>query len=131
MRGPLQEPGEKEGQEEGAAAVCGCPAGVPEAKKGSDADSDSDQETEGAYWQGVGAGWGRVGRGPRPAGAHPSVGLGAALALCLPHHAPGVPSLEQASRMRLRGNPPHPKQRKKGCLTRAIRKKTKGMEVGT
>lgn len=81
--------------------------------------------------RGWGAGWGRVGKGPRPAGAHPSVGLGAALALCLPHHAPGVPSLEQASRMRLRGNPPHPKQCKKGCLTRAIRKKTKEMEVGT
>ena len=61
MRGPLQEPGEKEGQEEGAAAASGCPAGVREAKKGLDADSDSDQETEGAYWQGVG---GRLGEGP-------------------------------------------------------------------
>ena len=58
MEGPLQEPGEKEGQEEGAAAASGRPAGVPEAKKCSDADSDSDQETEGAYWQGVG---GRLG----------------------------------------------------------------------
>lgn len=63
MRGPLQEPGEKEGQEEGAAAASGCPAGVREAKKGLDADSDSDQETEGAYWQGVG---GRL--GPRRQG---------------------------------------------------------------
>ncbi|KAI4557608.1 hypothetical protein MJT46_014287 [Ovis ammon polii x Ovis aries] len=46
MEGPPQEPGEKEGQEEGAAAASGRPAGVPEAKKCSDADSDSDQETE-------------------------------------------------------------------------------------
>ncbi|KAI4569068.1 hypothetical protein MJG53_014686 [Ovis ammon polii x Ovis aries] len=46
MEGPLQEPGEEEGQEEGAAAASGRPAGVPEAKKCSDADSDSDQETE-------------------------------------------------------------------------------------
>lgn len=54
MRGPLQGPGEKEDQEEGAAVASGRPAGGPEAKKGSDTDSDSDQETEGAYWQGVG-----------------------------------------------------------------------------
>ncbi|XP_069413485.1 tubulin alpha-3 chain isoform X2 [Ovis canadensis] len=46
MEGPPQEPGEKEGQEEGGAAASGRPAGVPEAKKCSDADSDSDQETE-------------------------------------------------------------------------------------
>ncbi|XP_069413484.1 tubulin alpha-3 chain isoform X1 [Ovis canadensis] len=49
MEGPPQEPGEKEGQEEGGAAASGRPAGVPEAKKCSDADSDSDQETEGAH----------------------------------------------------------------------------------
>ncbi|XP_055260916.1 leucine-rich repeat-containing protein 74B isoform X2 [Moschus berezovskii] len=48
MRGPLQEPGGKEAQDEGAAAASGRPAGVPEAEKGSGAGSDSDQETEGA-----------------------------------------------------------------------------------
>lgn len=90
MRGPLQGPGEKEDQEEGAAAASGRPAGGPGAKKGSDTDSDSDQETEGAYWQGVGGRLGPRRQGtPRLAGAHPSVELGAAPALCLPHHAPG------------------------------------------
>ena len=60
--------------------------------------------------RGWGAGWGRVGRGPRPAGAHPSVGLGAALALCFPHHAPGgiSPILRTGFQNEVKRQPPPP-----------------------